>query len=284
MKSHLGVPVLMGGTWRYILSITSYTSEVDWPDDLIPRLKLLAEMFAHAYEHARAERLRDEFISIASHELRTPCTSMQLAVQALSSKHVDKLEAGSDTVRRFLGTIARQVANLNRLVDRLLDVSLIAEGHLQLQRSDVDLAVVAHTAVEQLREPLRASGSVLTVDAPSPVVGTWDGVRLEQVATNLIANAIKFGRGAPIEVVVRAEGSVATLVVRDRGIGIPFAEQPRIFDRFERAVSSRHFGGFGLGLYVSKEIVDAHGGSIEVTSRPGEGSTFVVRLPRRAAD
>jgi signal transduction histidine kinase len=204
---------------------------------------------------------------------------MQLAAQSLSRKHVDKPEAGSDSVRRFLDTIGHQVANLNLLVDRLLDTSLIAEGHLQLLRSEVDLADVVRTAVEQLREPLRASGSALTVDASTRVIGDWDRVRLEQVATNLIANAIKFGRGAPIEVVVRAVGSAATLVVRDRGIGIPFAEQPRIFDRFERAVSSRHFGGFGLGLYISKAIVDAHGGSIEVTSRPGEGSTFVVRLP-----
>jgi signal transduction histidine kinase len=291
-KAHLAVPVLMGGTWRYALTLNSFTSEVDWPDELIPRLRILAEIFAYAFEHARAERelerlyraaqeairVRDDFIGIASHELRTPCTSLQLAVQALSRKCEGKPEAA-----RFLGTIECQVANLNVLVDRLLDASLVAGGPVSLVRSEVDLADVARATVEKLQEPLRASGSALTVDAPSePVVGSWDRVRLEQVATNLVANAIKFGRGAPIEVIVRAEeDAAATLVVRDHGIGIPLAEQTRIFERFERAVSSQNYGGFGLGLWVSKAIVEAHGGSLEVASRPGEGSTFVVRLTSR---
>jgi signal transduction histidine kinase len=102
---------------------------------------------------------------------------------------------------------------------------------------------------------------------------------LEQVATNLVANAIKFGMGRPIQVIVRGEANLATLVVRDHGIGIPLADQARIFGRFERAVSSRHFGGFGMGLYISKAIIAAHGGSIDVTSRPAEGATFAVRLP-----
>jgi signal transduction histidine kinase len=278
LKANLTIPVLMHGLmhgeWRYVLSLSSYTGDVDWPDDLIPRVKILAEMLAHAYEHARAERLRDDFIAIASHELRTPFTSLQLAVQALSRKFASEPEA-----RRFLGTIERQAANVNLLVDRLLDAAHVAGGPLSLVRSVVDLTDVARAAVAQLQEPLRSSGSALTVDAPTPIVGSWDGVRLGQVATNLVANAIKFGAGAPIEVIVRAEGNAATLVVRDHGIGIPLAKQARIFDRFERAVSSRHFGRFGLGLYISKAIVDAHGGSIEVTSRPGEGSTFVVRLP-----
>jgi signal transduction histidine kinase len=288
LTASLTVPVLMHGERCYALAVNSYTGEVAWPNDLIPRVRLLAEMLAHAYEHARAERelerlylaaqegnrVRDDFIAIASHELRTPFTSLQLAAQALSRKYADEPDA-----QRFVATIERQVANLDVLVDRLLDASLVAGGPLSLVRSVVDLTDVARAAVAQLQEPLRRSGSALTVDAPEPVVGSWDRVRLEQVATNLLANAIKFGKGAPIGVIVRAQGNTATLVVRDHGIGIPPAEQARIFDRFERAVSARHFGGFGLGLYISKAIVDAHGGSIEVTSRPGEGSTFAVRLP-----
>jgi signal transduction histidine kinase len=288
LTANLTVPVLMRGEWCYALAVNSYTGEVDWPDDLIPRLRILGEMLAHAYEHARAagelerlylaaqegNRVRDDFIAIASHELRTPFTSLQLAAQALSRKYADEPDA-----QRFVATIERQVANLDGLVDRLLDASLVAGGPPSLVRSVVDLTDVARAAVAQLQEPLCTSGSALTVDAPEPVVGSWDRPRLAQVATNLLANAIKFGRGAPIDVIVRAQGKTATLVVRDRGIGIPPAEQARIFDRFERAVSSRHFGGFGLGLYISKAIVDAHGGSIEVTSRPGEGSTFLVRLP-----
>jgi signal transduction histidine kinase len=293
LRANLTVPVLMHGTWRYALGITSFTHDVDWPDVLVPRVKILAEMFAHAYEHARAERelkqqclaaqqairVRDDFLSVASHELRTPCTSLKLAVQALSRDRAGRQELAPPVARRFFDTIEQQVSNLNVLVDRLLDVSLIAGGQLQLERSRVDLGDVARAAVARLQELLRASGSALIVDAPEPVVGSWDRVRIEEAATNLVANAIKFGAGAPIEVMVGAEGDAATLIVRDHGIGIPLVEQARIFERFERAVSSANFGGFGLGLYITNAIVNAHGGSIALTSHPGEGSTFVVRLP-----
>jgi signal transduction histidine kinase len=294
VKANLAVPVLMQAKWRYVVSLTSFTSEVDWPDDLVPRLRILAEMLASAYEHSQRERererlyvaaqeavrRRDEFISVASHELRTPCAALQLAVQALSRERPGELRVESDAVRRFLGTIGRQVANLSVLVERLLDVSLLAAGPLPIARTEVDLADVVRSVVERVQEPLRVSGSTLTVDAPEPVLGSWDRARLEQVAASLVSNAIKFGMGAPIEVVVRAQGSAATLVVRDHGIGISPADQGRVFGRFERAVSTENFGGFGLGLYIAKSIVDAHRGSLAVTSRPGEGSTFVVSLPR----
>jgi signal transduction histidine kinase len=296
LKATLGIPVLMRGAWRYALSVGSYNCEVDWPDDLIPRLKLLAEMFAHAYEHSCAERererlltvaqraihVRDDFLALAAHELRTPCTSLQLAVQALSrSGALDSLgKEASAGVRGFVGTIERQVSNLNHLVDRLLDALCIVGGELTVGRQEVDLADVARTAIAQLAQPLRVSGSALTLDAPAPVVGSWDRASLEQVATHLLSNAIKYGEGAPVEILVRAQDSAAQLVVRDHGIGIPLADQARIFGRFERAVPLRHYGGLGLGLYITQRIVEQLGGTVTCESAPGKGSTFTVTLPR----
>jgi signal transduction histidine kinase len=165
-------------------------------------------------------------------------------------------------------------------VDDSLDVSRIARGELSMIGSQVDLSDVARTAVSQLEEPLRSSGSRLTLDAPDAVIGNWDRARLEQVVTNLVANAIKYGAGKPIEVIVRTQDGAAQLVVRDHGIGIPPDDQARVFGRFERAVPSEHYGGLGLGLYVVQRIVEQLGGHVTCESVPNEGSTFTVILPR----
>jgi signal transduction histidine kinase len=146
----------------------------------------------------------------------------------------------------------------------------------------VDLVDALHAVIDRTSEPLNASHSTLTLDASTPVVGHWDRSLIEQVFAHLLSNAIKFGQGGPIEVDARAEGDVARLVVRDHGIGITPAARARIFDRFERAASSRHYGGFGLGLYIVRRIVEGFGGSVECASALGEGSTFTVLLPREA--
>jgi signal transduction histidine kinase len=117
------------------------------------------------------------------------------------------------------------------------------------------------------------------IDAEEAVAGVWDPSRLEQVVTNLLTNALKFGPGHPIEVRVHGAGVVAELVVRDYGVGIEPARQPFVFDRFERAVSARHYGGLGLGLYITRRIIQAHGGEVRVASEPGHGATFTVTLP-----
>jgi signal transduction histidine kinase len=119
----------------------------------------------------------------------------------------------------------------------------------------------------------------ITLHAEAPVVGNWDRLRLVQIATNLVGNAVKYGSGRPIDVTVRGEGEFGIFEVVDRGIGISAEDRERIFDRFERAVSERHYGGLGLGLWITREIVKVLGGEITVESTPGEGSTFTVRLP-----
>jgi PAS domain S-box-containing protein len=239
---------------------------------------LVTEREARA-ELEQAVRLRDEFLSVASHELRSPLTSLQLAVHGLSRR----LGLGSETspeVRKSLELAARQLRRMGHLVGLLLDVSRIQAGRLDLEPHVVDLSRLVRGITVELGEELRRSGSDLVVHAPEPVLGCWDGSRVEQIVINLLTNAIKFGEGRPIEMTVAAEGGTARLTVEDSGIGISEELQSRVFERFARGVSARHYGGLGLGLYVVRTIVEAHGGRVFVESASGQGTRFTVELPQ----
>lgn len=220
--------------------------------------------------------MRDEFLSIAAHELNTPLTSLKLMVQALTRAPA---APPPEKVARGLNLADRQIVRLTRLVDDLLDVSQLQAGRLALHLEEVDLAGVARDVVEQLGGTAGASGSTIALEASGPVVGIWDRMRLEQVVANLLSNAVKFGASKPIEVRVQRAADHAVLVVTDRGIGIAPDRVGHIFERFERAVSSHDYGGLGLGLYIAHVIVSAFGGTIAVESTLGKGSTFVVDLP-----
>ncbi|WP_437946922.1 ATP-binding protein [Sorangium sp. So ce296] len=224
-----------------------------------------------------AIRLRDEFLLIASHELRTPVTTLQLSIQSLGQK----LSRGMDVerVRSAVALSGRQIKRLANLVDMLLDVSRIEAERLELNRAPVDLRELVAEVVTHLGDQLAQSGSTLAVRAEQPVVGWWDRYRLEQVVTNLLTNAMKFGERAPIEITITAEGGVARLSVTDHGLGIPAEVRTQLFERFRRGVSSRNYGGLGLGLYITRTIVEAHGGQIRLSSEVGQGSTFYVELP-----
>ncbi len=233
-----------------------------------------ALLFAQAQE---AIRLRDEFLSIASHELNTPIHSLQLAVHAASS---GAAPFGPDEMARALKLVARQSKRLAGLVDALLDASRIATGRLTLHLESVNLVDVVKDMVEQLGHELARAQCKLAVRVPDrPVLGRWDRLRLEQVVANLLSNAAKFGQGKPVMIAVEKTADTARLVVEDHGIGIPPEHLSQIFERFERAVSSREYGGLGLGLYIVRAIVEAMGGTVRVESTVGAGATFVVELP-----
>ncbi|MDC3952970.1 AAA family ATPase [Polyangium jinanense] len=226
-----------------------------------------------------AVRLRDEFLSVASHELRTPLTSLQLATQRLR-RLVVKATLSPETVGELAAVTERQAKRLGQLVDVLLDVSRLQTGQFTLHFEPVDLALVVREVLVGLDGDLTRCRCPVQAQLGAPVVGQWDKLRLEQVATNLLMNAMKFGAGKPIEVVVSANDGEATLAVTDHGIGIEPGARDRIFRRFERAVPVEHYGGLGLGLYITHQIVASHRGTITVESEPGKGATFTVRLPR----
>jgi signal transduction histidine kinase len=174
---------------------------------------------------------------------------------------------------------ARASQRLGLLIDDLLDVSRISSGRLSLQREEVDLAALTREVTARMSEELARAGNEVRLFSDGPVTGQWDRLRLEQVLVNLLSNAAKYGAGRPVQVTVDVQGPVARLAVRDQGIGVAPEEQERIFERFERSASVQHFKGLGLGLWITRRIVEAHGGCIRLESKPGEGSTFTVELP-----
>jgi signal transduction histidine kinase len=244
----------------------------------------LARRCALAVENAQlfdrsqqAVHARDEFIAIAAHELRTPLTALHLQLgtlmRSLSQRPV------VESMRRKLQQAIKQVMRLSRLVDSLLDVGRIHSGRLELSREEVRLDELVRTTAERFREQFERAGCPLLLRLEDDVTGEWDRLRIEQVLTNLLSNAVKFGAGHPIEVEVSRAGDRALLRVRDHGVGMDAQALARVFGRFEQAVSPREYGGLGLGLYLAQEIVEAHGGWLHATSRPGEGATFTVELP-----
>jgi signal transduction histidine kinase len=230
-------------------------------------------------ELAEAVRIREEFLTLASHQLKTPLTPLALGLQSLAREAAKQPDSSfAQNVNGYIETANRQVRKLSALVAGLLDVSGMAAGKLRLVVEPVDLGTVVRDVAARYRPRAEKAGCVLDVDAPG-VTGRWDKLRLEQVVTNLIENAIAFGPGKPIRIRLQASSEKARLTVRDQGIGIAPHHQSRIFERFERAVSSRNYSGFGLGLYICRTIVEALDGTISVQSDPGRGSTFTVELP-----
>jgi signal transduction histidine kinase len=241
---------------------------------------MLGEVQRRQEEAEKAVRVRDEFMSVASHELKTPLTSLKLQVQALLEMPPD-LPDGEEGARlkASFALTERQVRRMERLIGNLLDVSRIAVGRFHLQLEEVDLVAVVRDVTAQFSAEIARAKIQLAFKLPEQAPGRWDPLRLEQVVVNLLSNALKYGDGKPIEIAVEVQDGLARLRVSDQGIGIAPENQARIFERFERAVSL-NYGGLGLGLYITKQIVVAHGGSIRVESALGNGSIFAIELPR----
>ena len=253
--------------------------------------ELVAQLQHTQQELERAVRMRDDFMSMVSHELRTPLNTLYLEAQ-LRQLHLSKGNLANfapDRLPAMIERDQRQIRNMVRLIDDMLDVTRMRRDALSIQTKPVDLTVLARAVVENLRQQAEAAGAVITLDAPAELHGVWDEFRIEQVLTNLLTNALRYGGGQPVAMTVEQVGAgedgFARVSVRDRGIGIAAEDQARIFEQFERTADSRkHAAGLGLGLYITRKIVDLHGGHIGVESVPGEGSRFVVDLPLHAKD
>ncbi len=270
------VPVLFGAT---VLETSSGEPQrASFVVDL-SELKRVETERNHLYEEARdAVKARDAFLSVAGHEIRTPLSALHLLFYQLS-RHVRAL--GNEKAVDLAARCEAQLTRLIRLADELLDVSRISAAQLHLSPEEMDLAQLARDVVERFEENARRAGSSIELRTAGPVDGFWDRLRLDQVLSNLLTNALKFGAGEPIVVNVGTQNGRAQLSVADRGIGIGDEDQRRIFERFQRGSAADRYPGMGLGLWITREIVEAHGGRISVESRPGAGATFRVALPRR---
>jgi signal transduction histidine kinase len=237
---------------------------------------------AAAAERADAVQAREDFISIASHELRTPLTPLTLQLDRLR-RMLNRNELGVPEVGKLQASLERQTTRLTTLVEILLDITRLRTGPMKLKRERVDLSALARETVEGLADQLRQARSEVQLETAGPIEGLWDRVRLQQAITNLLTNAIKYGEGKPIEVKVARDdaGQWAHIVIKDHGPGIQKRDQVRLFKRFERLPSAagNAGGGLGLGLYITREIIEAHGGTVKVDSRPGAGAIFTCALP-----
>jgi PAS domain S-box-containing protein len=237
---------------------------------------------AMLFEQAqKAVRARDEFMSIASHELKTPLTSLKLQahIRAREVARGEFRKFSADKLPQLIADDEKQLNRLNRLVDDMLDITRIQSGKLTLTLEELDLNDLVKEALARLSAQVEATRSTVSFKPGPPARGRWDRFRVEQVFVNLLTNALKYGAGNPIEVGISADTGRAELTVSDRGMGIRQEDQERIFGQFERAVSADSISGLGLGLYISRMIVEAHGGRISVSSKEGQGSVFTVELP-----
>jgi len=230
----------------------------------------------------RAVQARDDFLSAASHEFRTPLASALLDLDGVM--RAAELEADGRISRSsLLSRLRRMKGNLQRFVEivqRLVDASQLREERVEFNLEAVDLREATKSALDRCADTLRRARCEVNFVAPDePVVGRWDRMRLEQVVTQLVDNAAKFGASSPIDVTLSRSDGDARLAVHDHGMGIPAEDIPRVFGRFERGVPVNHYGGFGLGLWITSTIVDAFGGRIAVRSEAGKGTTFIVDLP-----
>lgn len=220
-------------------------------------------------------RARDEFISLASHELRTPITSLKLQLQ-LIAKTLEQQVAppGNAKLTARLAVCDRQADRLTELIETILDVTRISSGQFVLEIQDIDLSSL-------IQDVVAGFPPVIAVEVPASVHIRADKSRFRQVLENLLSNALKYGNNKPITVSLKQDQTSIHLIVKDHGIGIANETISRIFERFERGVTAQNISGLGLGLYITRQIVEAHGGTIEVESQIGQGSTFVVSLPRQ---
>ncbi|MGZ3649741.1 MAG: sensor histidine kinase [Bdellovibrionota bacterium] len=263
--------VLLGGALAIAVLIIAYL-QLNWAKEIKLRQDL-----------EEALKARDKFIAVASHELKTPLTSLAGNITLLEKLH----SSGNLSVQEPLSLVEildrsrRQLNYLTRLAESLLDVRRLSSGRLDLQCSTFDLVELVKNVVCNAQREIKLSKSEVTLMLPEKCIGIWDELRLEQALSNLLSNALKFGAGKPVTIQIEDRDDWEKLIVSDRGIGIDPKDQEKIFDKFERSVSTRNYPGLGLGLYLAAQIASAHGGKLQVDSRLGEGSTFTLSIPRR---
>jgi signal transduction histidine kinase len=264
----------------------------DTGNELNERLKKIARELAYRLGHAlensilyhqslEAIRARDEFLSIASHELKTPLQSLTLQneMRRRMVQRGDREALSLESLTKKLDLDRRQLARINRLIDDMLDISRLRNSKLSIHKENFDVIALIEDITDRLTHELKNFGCDLVKDIKGPLMVTADSYRIEQVIVNLLINAMKYGAGAPISIRAKKLSSHTTIEIEDKGPGIRAEDKERIFNRFERAVSSHDVSGMGLGLYISRQIMELHQGKVYARSEYGKGSTFIVEIP-----
>lgn len=233
------------------------------------------------FEQVKALRQRDEFLSIASHELKTPLTSLKIQVQIRKKlmERNDPSVYSEESVSNLVTMADKQILRLTRLVEDMLDITRIQNGKLTLNVETLEFDVLVKEVIQNFDEEYRRAGCELNADISESLKVQGDRYRLEQVIANLLSNALKYGDGCPVAVKLTREGETVKLSVKDLGIGIEEESHERVFERFERAVSPSRIGGLGLGLYITRQIVELHHGRIYLESNQVKGTEFLIELP-----
>jgi signal transduction histidine kinase len=229
----------------------------------------------------RSVQMRDDFMSMIAHELRNPLNSVYLQAQLRRKMLAGPNQPDAQAMLRMVERDERQIRSMVRLLDDMLDVSRARTGKLAIVPAPFDLVASTEVVVEAIQEQAKASGVQVSLAAPPALPFVGDEFRIEQVITNLLTNALRYGEGKPVSVTVGERDDVreAFVSVRDQGMGVAPEDQERIFEQFERTDGAAGVAGLGLGLFIARQIAQAHQGRLEVRSAPGEGSEFILSLP-----
>lgn len=288
LKSFIAVPLVVRDVVIGGMMVCSMTPEKKYRKSDLDLMIEVARSSASSIDNSllyleskKTVKAREEFISIASHELRTPMTSLKMRIDLLAMM-IEKEQFPPEVLaklRPVVSEIKPDVQKFSRLIETLLDISKLGAKRLSLSIHECDLSVVIQDEVERLKPVFEHKATPLSVEISKDLLAECDQVRIQQVVANLLMNALKFGEKKPVFFKTQVSEGTLIMEIKDQGIGISLEDQRRIFQPFERAVSDKHFGGLGLGLFITKQIVEGHRGSIEVYSSPGNGTTFIVRLP-----
>lgn len=247
--------------------------------------KSRAELHVTKNELEYALKMRDDFMSLVGHELRTPLNTLHIETQLrqLQLKKGDMSAFTADKLEAMIARDDRQIQSMIRLISDLNDVSRIQNGKLSIRTAETNLSELIQQIVKNLSWQADNAGVTFTLNIQNDVTGMWDELRIEQIIINLLTNALRYGNNKPVEITLQSTLTDVTFSVRDHGNGIPISAQKRIFEKFERAETKRVNDGLGMGLYIARQLAEAHHGTLNVKSAVGEGATFTLTLPRQTS-
>lgn len=285
IAGYLGIPVVTkSGHAIGAVCVIDHEKRV-WTKEEISILEDITASFICEIELRQAvraseeeARLREEFIAIASHELKNPLSSLKLQTQ-LINKRLGMGRLTMEDNEKFLSNLERQTKRLELMIDDMSDATRLATGNFSLYKAEVNLNSLLQNIIDSMSETFLNADNIVSIDSQASLVGNWDGPRLEQIFTNLLSNAVKYAGGSPIQVILEKNDKEVLVSIIDHGQGISEENQKKLFTKYGRVSQSSVVKGLGLGLYISRQIAEAHGGSLNLVSENGKGANFIVSLP-----